>query len=142
MKRLFLFLLMACALVSCDISQARKNLKEYIITTEETKLPIVMQNITINSPEVLGISIDSVTLSFANDGTVQPITGYLNTTWKIKKEVIVSEDYSNYSFLYDEFSDFETKRYLVELTDFKDADIEGRSIKYHANWPEKNPFKK
>ena len=142
MKKIFLFLLMACALVSCDIPQARKNLKEFIVKSEETRLPIVLQNIQINSPEVLGINIDSVTLVYTDDVNVSPTTAYLNTTWKVKKEMIVSEDYSNYSFLYDEFSDYELKSYLVELSDFSDTDIEGRKTKYHANWPDRNPFKK
>ena len=142
MKKVFLFLLMACALVSCDIPQARKNLKEYFVESETTRLPIVIQNITINSPEVLGITIDSATLLYTDEGSITPTSAYLNTTWKIKKEIIVSEDYSNYSFLYDEFSDYELKSYLVELDNFSDTDIEGRRMKYHANWPDRNPFKK
>ena len=142
MKKVFLFLLMACALVSCDVPQARKNLKVYLVVSETTKLPIVMQNITINSPEVLGITIDSATLLYTDEGSITPTSAYLNTTWKIKKEIIVSEDYSNYSFLYDEFSDYELKSYLVELNNFSDTDIEGKRMKDHANWPDRNPFKK
>ena len=142
MKKLFLFLLMACALTSCDVPEARANLKKYIASKEETRLPIVLQAVTINSPEVLGIEIDSVQLCYVNEGAITPASAYLVTTWKIKKEIMVSEEYAKYDFLYDEYSDYETKKFLVELSDFKDVDLGGNAAKYNANWPNKNPFNK
>ena len=142
MKKLFLLLLMACALVSCDVPQARINMKNYIQTTEETRLPIVIQNISINSPEVLEITIDSIKLNYTNEGSIIPASAYLVTTWKLKKDFMVSEEYSNYSFMYDEFSDFENNTYFVELTDFTDPNIDGNRVKYKALWPDRNPFKK
>ena len=55
---------------------------------------------------------------------------------------MVSEEYAKYDFLYDEYSDYETKTFLVELSDFKDVDLGGNAAKYKANWPDRNPFKK
>ena len=55
---------------------------------------------------------------------------------------MVSEEYAKYDFLYDEYSDYETKKFLVELSDFKDVDLGGNYAKYNANWPDRNPFNK
>lgn len=141
MKKLFLLLILAVSLCSCDLQETRSNLKKYIFDKENAQLPIKLQKYAVNSPEVIEITIDSVSLFFS-EGDFVPDYGHLNTTWKIKKSIFDGDDeYGKYSFLSDEYSDFETKSWIIELTNFDDVDAMGREAKYKANWPEKNPFK-
>lgn len=138
MKKIILFLTIALgfALVSCDVAATRANLKGFVVNNERTKLPLIKQNYAIISPEVIDISIDSVTFYYSKN-QLFPTNGYFTTKWKIKR----NNSYSEYSFLRDEYADYDEKTYLIEISDMYDFSIDGSSVKYTAKWPESNPFK-
>ena len=142
MKKIFLFLLIAIAFTSCDVEQARANLEEFVIRTEREKIPMIMQNYTLADETVLSITIDSIRLFYANELGITPSHGYLCTTWKLKRELSSEIDYEKYTFLLDDYADFDNKKYLIELNDFEDVYSDGKNAKYRAYWPEKNPFRK
>lgn len=145
MKKLFLLLIMALTLLtSCDIAQTRGNLKNYILKKESSQMPVRVQNYSINNESIVDIKIDSVSLSFLNDQSITPLSGYIATTWKFKKEYLA--DYTQYPmFSDDEYNsdyEFEYKKYLVPLVNFSDPDATGNYIEYFAEWPLDTPFKK
>ena len=139
MKKLFLFLFVAIALTSCDVQQARANLEEFVIRTERERIPIIMQNYTLADETVLSITIDSIRLFYPYKSNNTPSHGYLCTTWKLKREVSSEIDYEKYHFLFDDYADFDNKKFLVELNDFDDVYYDG-TAEYRAYWPKTNPF--
>jgi len=143
MKKVFLFLFVAIALASCDVQLARTNLEEFVIRTEREKIPMIMQNYTLNDEKVLSITIDSIRLFYANEELgITPSHGYLCTTWKLKRELSNEIDYEKYPFLLDDYADSDNKKYLIELNDFEDVYSDGKNARYKAYWPERNPFRK
>ena len=142
MKKLFLFLLIAISFTSCNIEFSRSNLSEFVIRTEREKIPMLMQNYTIADETILGITIDSIKLFYPFETSITPTHGYLCTTWEVKRELSSEIDYNKYPFLLDDYADFETKKYLIEVNEFSDVYSDGSNAKYKAYWPERNPFRK
>ena len=117
----------------------------YIFKKESTQLPVRVQNYSITDENLVDIKIDSVSLFFLfeNSGTTTtPISGYITTTWKFKKEYSFDSQYSIFSDDYASDYEYDYKKYLVPLNGFDDAYISGNFIEYNAEWPLDNPFKK
>lgn len=143
MKKLLILIIVALTLTSCEVSQTRSNLKNYILTKETSQMPVRIQNYSINNESIVDIKIDSISLAFLNDQSINPLSGYIATTWKFKKEFNL--DYSQYPMFSDDYTsdyEFEYKKYLVPLVNFTDPDVTGNFIEYFAEWPLDNPFKK